>query len=71
MGVWRFIMPTATTRKVIDCRTHPSENNCSLRIAGTEDEVMEVAMQHVVASHGHTDSPELRSQIRSALSDEA
>jgi hypothetical protein len=57
-------------RKVADCREFPSEINCSLAISGTEDEVVEAATMHAVAAHGHTDSPELREQIRSTLKDE-
>ncbi len=59
-----------TTRKVADCRAFPSEKNCSLTIAGTEDEVMKVAVWHAVHDHGHKDSPELREQIKGMLKDE-
>jgi hypothetical protein len=31
-------------RKSIDCRDHPSEKNCSLRISGTEQGVLDAAM---------------------------
>jgi predicted small metal-binding protein len=62
---------TATGRKVADCRLFPSEKNCSLTIAGTEDEVLEVAVHHAVTSHGHKNSPELRNQIRAMLKEEA
>jgi hypothetical protein len=55
------------TRKAIDCRDHPSEKNCSLRISGTEEEVLDAATQHAVRSHGHENSPELREQLRSML----
>jgi predicted small metal-binding protein len=55
------------TRKSIDCRDHPNENNCSLRISGTEEEVLDAATRHAVRSHGHKDSPELRDQLRSML----
>jgi len=58
-------------RKVADCRKFPSEKNCSLTIAGSEEEVMDVAVKHAVDSHGHTDTPELREQIRSVLEDES
>ena len=58
-----------TTRKAIDCRDYPSDKNCSLRISGTEDEVLDAATQHAVRSHGHEDSPELREQLRSMLKD--
>jgi uncharacterized protein DUF1059 len=57
-------------RKVADCRRFPSEKNCSLAIAGTEDEVLTVAIRHAVLEHGHTDTPELRDQIRGMLTDE-
>jgi hypothetical protein len=57
-------------RKYIDCRNYPSERNCSLKISGTEDEVLEIATQHAVASHGHENTPELREQLRSLLQDE-
>jgi hypothetical protein len=59
-----------TTRKFIDCRNYPSEKNCSLRISGTEDEIMEVAARHAVASHGHEDTPELREELRALLQEE-
>ena len=47
-------------RRYIDCRTAPSENNCTVVISGEEDEVLELAAAHAVASHGHTDGAELR-----------
>ena len=56
-----------TTRKSIDCRDYPSEKNCSLRISGSEDEVLDAATQHAVRSHGHKESSELREQLRSML----
>jgi predicted small metal-binding protein len=58
------------SRKFIDCREYPSEKNCSLRISGSEDEVLEAAVQHAVSAHGHENSPELREQIRALLKDE-
>jgi hypothetical protein len=54
-------------RTAIDCRDYPSEKNCSLRISGTEEEVLDAATQHAVRSHGHRDSPELREQLRTLL----
>jgi len=56
-------------RKSIDCRDYPSENNCSLRISGTEDEVLEAAVEHAVSAHGHTHSADLREQLRQMLKD--
>jgi predicted small metal-binding protein len=61
----------AAQRKSIDCRNYPSEKNCSLRISGTEEEVLDAAVQHAVSAHGHENAPELREQIRSMLKDEA
>jgi len=57
-------------RKVADCRLFPSEKNCSLTIAGTEEEVLDAAVQHAVSRHGHKESPELREQIKGILKDE-
>lgn len=57
-------------RKVADCRDFPSEINCSLTISGSEEEVVEAATQHAVSAHGHTDSPQLREQVRGMLKDE-
>jgi predicted small metal-binding protein len=59
-----------TSRKTMDCRRMPSERACSLTIAGTEEEVLAVAVRHAVEEHGHADTPELRERLRSALVDE-
>ncbi|HEX4639247.1 MAG TPA: DUF1059 domain-containing protein [Chthoniobacterales bacterium] len=56
-------------RKSIDCRDYPSEKNCSLRISGTEEEVLDAAVQHAALAHGHEKSPELRDQLKSMLKD--
>jgi len=59
-------------RKYIDCRNYPSEMNCTLSLAAdNEDELLEAAVQHAVAVHGHDDTPELRRQIKSLLKEEA
>ncbi len=58
------------TRKYIDCRDFPSETNCSLTIAGAEEEVVKAAVEHAVSSHGHSAGSELTRTIRSALHDE-
>jgi hypothetical protein len=57
-------------RKMADCRTMPSDTNCTLTIAGEEDEVLLAATQHAVAVHGHEDSPQLREEIRTLLVEE-
>jgi predicted small metal-binding protein len=55
-------------RKYIDCREFPSEMNCSVAIsADTDKELMEAAVQHAVAVHGHKDTPEFRKEIAGAM----
>ncbi|HYM54571.1 MAG TPA: DUF1059 domain-containing protein [Solirubrobacteraceae bacterium] len=58
------------SRKYIDCREMPSENNCDLAMAGSEDHVVEAAAIHAVTAHKHEDTPQLREEIRQALKDE-
>jgi predicted small metal-binding protein len=58
-------------RKMIDCGKVPNDVNCTLTIAGTEDEVLEAAVTHAVARHGHEDTAELREMIRQGLEDVA
>ncbi|MFI7287598.1 DUF1059 domain-containing protein [Streptomyces anulatus] len=58
------------TRKVADCRNYPSETNCTLTIAGEEDEVVRAASEHAASVHGHEDGPALREQVRGMLEDE-
>jgi predicted small metal-binding protein len=57
-------------RKYIDCREMPSENNCDLAMAGSEEHILDAAVNHAVTAHGHEDTPELREQIRQGLKDE-
>ena len=61
----------AGPRKSIDCRNYPSDKNCSLKLSGTENEVLDAAVQHAVSAHGHQNSPELRGQLKSMLKDAA
>lgn len=57
-------------RKYLDCRDYPSEKNCTVAMsADSEDELMETAVQHACASHGHMDSPELRAKLRTLFKD--
>jgi predicted small metal-binding protein len=57
----------AAQRKSLDCRDYPSERNCSLQISGTEEEVLDAAVQHAASVHGHENTPQLRELIRSML----
>jgi predicted small metal-binding protein len=55
-------------RKYIDCRNVPSETNCTVAIsADSEQELMDIAVQHAVAVHGHRDTPEFRQQLKEAI----
>jgi predicted small metal-binding protein len=58
------------SRKYIDCREMPSENNCDLAMSGSEEHVVEAAAIHAVTAHKHEDTPQLREEIRQALKDE-
>jgi predicted small metal-binding protein len=58
-------------RKYIDCREYPSEMNCTMLMsADSEKELLEAAVQHAVAVHGHTDTPELRETLRALFKEE-
>ena len=60
------------TRKYIDCREYPSDLNCTIAIgADSEKELLEAAVQHAVAVHGHQDNEELRSTLRTLFKDVA
>jgi hypothetical protein len=41
------------SRKYIDCREMPSENNCDLAMAGSDEHVLDAAVTHAVTAHGH------------------
>lgn len=57
-------------RKFLDCREFPSEMKCTLALsADIEAELLEAAVLHVVNVHKHQDTPELRSELRSAIRD--
>ncbi len=58
-------------RKFIDCREYPSDMNCTVSIfADSDEELLEAAVQHAVAVHGHEDTEELRDQLRAAFREE-
>jgi hypothetical protein len=58
------------SRKTLDCRAVPNDVGCTLAISGEPDELLAAAVQHAVAVHGHSDSPQLREQLRAMMSDE-
>jgi len=56
------------SRQYVDCREFPSETKCTIAIsADSEKELVEAAVQHAVAVHGHQDTPEFRKMIASAI----
>ncbi len=57
------------SRKMIDCRAVPNDVGCTLTIAGQEEEVLDAAVAHAVAKHGHADTPNLREMLRGGLTD--
>jgi predicted small metal-binding protein len=58
------------SRRYIDCREFPGDIKCSIALAAdTDEELLEAAVQHAVAVHGYSDSPELRQEIRSCFHD--
>jgi len=58
------------TRKFIDCRELPSDMHCSVAIStDSEDELLQAAVQHAVSVHHHSDTPELRQQLRQLFKD--
>lgn len=59
---------TEMDRKYIDRREHAGDNRCSIAVsADSEDELLEAAMQHACAVHGHTGTPEFREQLRQSF----
>ena len=55
-------------RMFVDCREYPSEKNCTVAIsADTREELVDAAVQHAVAVHGHHDSPELREALANMI----
>lgn len=52
-------------RQFIDCRNYPSDIHCTVALsADSEKELLEAAVQHAVAVHGHSDTPELREMLK-------
>ncbi|KJS30408.1 MAG: hypothetical protein VR64_16080 [Desulfatitalea sp. BRH_c12] len=56
-------------RNYIDCRDIPqTDKRCTVAIfADSDDELVEAAVQHGMAVHGHSDTTEFRNAIREVL----
>lgn len=57
-------------RVVMDCRQNP-RGRCTLTIAGSEEEVLDVGEYHMTMKHGFKKEPELRKQLRGFLKEES
>jgi predicted small metal-binding protein len=60
----------ATNRKKLDCRWFPADIPCEFAVSGSEEEVLDSAVEHAVDSHGYRNTPALREQLRAMLRDE-
>jgi predicted small metal-binding protein len=55
-------------RKYVDCREFPSDMHCSVAISADSDqELLDAAVQHAVAVHGHQDTQEFRDRLRASI----
>ena len=55
---------------VANCADFPSENHCQLVIMGPEgqmEDLVSAAMARAIGSHGHEDSPDLRTSLAGLL----
>ncbi len=52
-------------RKYIDCRDYPGDIKCTVALsADTDEELLEVVVQHGIKVHGYEDTPEFREKIQ-------
>ena len=54
------------TRKSMDCSEYPG-SNCTLKISGTEKEVLDAGVLHGVSVHGFKDTAEFRNELKKSL----
>jgi hypothetical protein len=54
-------------RMYIDCRDLPDEKNCTLRMSGTEEELVIAAARHAAEVHGQADNRALRTKLRARM----
>ena len=55
--------------KIFTCSNFQPNPSCEFTTQGEENEVIEIAADHVVAEHGFMDSPKLREDIKISLAD--
>ncbi len=59
------------TRYYMDCRDLPSENDCDIRMSGSEEHLVEAAAVHaMITAHGHADTPQLREDLRKLMKED-
>ncbi|MFI5362050.1 MAG: DUF1059 domain-containing protein [Elusimicrobiota bacterium] len=58
------------TRVVLDCRGKPEAKGCTLTIAGTEQEVLDLAELHATTKHGMKKEAGLRDMLKGFLKPE-
>jgi predicted small metal-binding protein len=64
LAVRQRIREAEMTRLFVDCRDYPSEKNCTIAIsADSKEELVDAAVQHAIAVHGHHETPELRQEL--------
>lgn len=51
-------------RKYVDCREFPQSKCSVVMSADTEEELIDLAMQHGVQKHGFKDDPKTREDVR-------
>jgi hypothetical protein len=59
-----------TRRVVLDCRGKPEAKGCTLTMAGTEQEVLDIAEIHAASKHGMKKEG-LRETLKGFLKEEA
>ena len=68
MALPPFLKEPAMPRQYVDCREFPSDSKCTIAIsADSEKELVDAAVQHAVAVHGHQDTPEFRAMLATAI----
>lgn len=53
----------------MDC-SEDKNSNCTVKISGTKEEVMRVAMRHATEDHKYPDNPEVREKLMSMIKKE-
>ena len=50
----------------MDCAEDP-QSNCTVKISGSEDEVMRVSMRHAVEDHKYPNNKDTRNKLKSMI----